>query len=111
MQDATDTLASPPPCPECRAAHVVRNGRNAAGTPTFLCRVCGRRFVARPQAGPVPADTKALVERLLGERMSLRAIARVIGVSRSWLQGFVNGLYREATPHDPGPLTKSPGRS
>jgi hypothetical protein len=59
----------------------------------------------------VADDTKALVERLLGERMALRAIARVAGVSRSWLQGFVNTLFRDETPHHPGRLQKSRGRS
>jgi transposase-like protein len=56
----------------------------------------------------VPEATQQLVRRLLRERMSLRGIARAVGVSRSWLQGFVNALYRDETPHDPGPLKKSP---
>ena len=79
-----------PVCPSCSAAHVVRNGANQSGTPTFLCRGCGRRFVGRPEAGPVPGGTRALVLRPLGERMALRAVARAAGVSRSWLQAFVN---------------------
>ena len=56
-------------------------------------------------------DRKDLIRRLLAERLALRAIARATGVSRSWLQGFVNALYREDTPHDPGPPPKSRGRS
>lgn len=111
MGKAAETPVPHPSCPDCRATHVVRNGANAAGTPTFLCRACGRRFVEAPRAGPVPAETKALVERLLGERMALRAIARVTGLSRSWLQRFVNALYRDDTPHHPGPLKKTPGSS
>ena len=43
----------------------------------------------------MPEATRQLILRLLGERMGLRAIARVAGVSRSWLQGFVNALYRD----------------
>ncbi len=99
MPDATPK----PPCPSCRATHVVRNGHNQSGTPTFLCRGCGRRFVADPQAGPVPADKEALVRRLLGERLSLRAIARTAQVSRSWLQGFVNRLFRDDSRWQPEP--------
>ena len=91
MQDATP----PPPCPSCAAAHVVRNGRNQSGTPTFLCRGCGRRFVAEPKAGPVPEATRQLVRRLLGERLGVRAIARATGSSRSWVQNFVNAVYRD----------------
>jgi transposase-like protein len=107
MQDASEPLDPIPPCPRCRAAHVVRNGHNRAGSPNFLCRGCGRQFVERPKKGPVPEATRDLVRRLLRERMSLRGIARATGLSRSWLQGFANTLYREETPHDPGPLKKS----
>lgn len=103
MQDA-DSI---PPCPRCHATHVVRNGRTQAGSPNFLCRGCGRRFVDCPKKGPVPEATRQLVRRLLRERMSLRGIARAVGVSRSWVQTFVNALYRDETPHDPGPLKKS----
>ena len=86
---------------------MVRNGANSAGTATLRCNRCGRRFVADPQRGPVTDETKSLVERLLGERLALRAIARITGVARSWLQRFVNDLYRRDTPREPGPLKKS----
>ena len=90
---------------------MVRNGLTHSGTPGFRCRRCDRRFVAAPRTGPIPDVTKDLIRRLLGERMGLRAIARVTGVSRSWLQGFVNALLRDGTPHHPGPLQKSPAGS
>jgi transposase-like protein len=106
MSHATPALPPAPPCPRCGAAHVVRNGRRHEGVPSFLCRACGRQFVRSPRRGPVAEGTKALVLRLLGERLAIRAIARVTGLSRSWLQRFVNALYREQTPHDPGPLPK-----
>lgn len=100
-----------PPCRRCAATHVVRNGLNSAGTPTFRCRHCGHRFVAEPKKGPVTDERKDLVRRLLGERLSLRAIVRAVGVSRSWLQTFVNAVYDE-TPWEPGPLKKkSRGKS
>ena len=103
MPDATPI----PPCPRCSSAHVVRNGRLRSGSPQLLCRGCGRRFVAEPKkGGPVSDERKQLVRRLLRERMSLRGLARATGVSRTWLQGFVNALYREETPHEPGPLKK-----
>jgi transposase-like protein len=98
-----------PPCPRCAATHVVRNGVNSAGTPTFRCRPRVRRFVADPRKGPVSQQRQALIRRLLLERLSLRAITRAVGVSRSWRQRFVNTLYAE-TPQEPGPLKKSPGR-
>jgi DNA invertase Pin-like site-specific DNA recombinase len=63
--------------------------------------------VAKPRKGPVTEERKELIRRLLLERMALRAIARATGVSRSWLQRFVNELYREETPWEPGPLKRS----
>lgn len=90
---------------------MVRDGPNASGTPTFRCRECGRRFVAAPKKGPVAPNREEPVGRMLGERMSLRGIARVTGLSRSWVQGFVNRTLREDTPRHPGPLKKSPAGS
>ena len=101
MQDA------PPPCPRCSATHVVRNGATRGGVPSFRCRGCGRRFVAAPRKGPVPDADKAAVERMLAERLSLRAIHRITGRSRAWLQRFANDLYRRHTPHAPGRLKKT----
>ena len=108
MQDATPPADPTPPCPRCSVGPVVRNGPNPSGTPTFRCRACGRRFVANPKAGPVPEDVRQLVLRLLGERMSLRGIARAVGVSRTWLQGFVNALYRDEGRWAVEPPTASP---
>ena len=109
MNTTTSEPTLVPPCPRCAATHVVRNGINSAGTPTFRCRPCGRRFVADPRKGPVSQERQALIRRLLLERLSLRAITRAVGVSRSWLQRFVNALYAQ-TPWEPGPLKKSPAR-
>ena len=107
MQDAALIPEPIPACPRCHATHVVRNGRTQAGSPNFLCRGCGRRFVPQPKKRPVSEETKGLVRRLLRERIALRAIVRAVGVSRSWLQTFVNDLYRDETPWEPGPLKKS----
>ncbi len=107
MSSTPSTHDAHPPCPRCHGTHVVRNGTLRSGSPQLLCRDCGRRFVAEPKKVPVSEPRKDLIGRLLLERMSLRAIARVTGVSRSWLQNFVNSLYREETPWEPGPLEKS----
>ena len=107
MSESNTSSAPIPSCPRCSGTHVVRNGVNASGTQTFRCRACGRRFVAAPKKGPVGEGEQALVRRLLAERLGVRAVARATGRSRSWVQGFVNALYRENTPHDPGPPPKS----
>ena len=53
-----------PACPRCSAGRVVRNGRTHSGTPSFLCRGCGRRFVA---AGSRYSGKSTLMVRLLYE--------------------------------------------
>ncbi len=107
MQDATPL----PPCPRCHATHVVRNGRLRSGSPQLLCRGCGRRFVPAPKRPLVLDAEKDLVRRLLRERMGVRAIARATGRSRSWVQTFVNAVYRDETPWEPGPLKPRPQQS
>ena len=108
-----DPNAEPTPscCPRCSATHVVRGGLTHSGVPSYRCNACGRRFVARPTRGPVSDATKALVLRLMGERLALRAIARVTGLSRSWLQRFANSVYRDQGRWSPGPLEKKPADS
>src|SRR4051794_18523509 len=110
MESATPNRAPIPPCPRCHATHVVRNGKNRSGTPNFLCRGCNRRFVARPKKRPVPEESRQPIRRMLLERLSLRATARITGVSRSWLQRFVNEIYRGETPWEPGELKARSGR-
>jgi len=46
--------------------------------------------VINPTNKTVSDQTKQLIDKLLLERISLRVIARVTGVSWSWLQNYVN---------------------
>jgi IS1 family transposase len=50
--------------------------------------------VDAPQWRVISDDTKALIDRLLLERISLAGIARAVQVSESWLQAYVNEKYR-----------------
>ena len=82
-----------PTCPECQSANVIRNGRIHNGTPKFACKACGRQFVEKPRKHWVSAETKALVDKLLLERVALAGIVRVTGVSARWLQDYVKRKY------------------
>ena len=79
------------------------------GTPKFLCKGCGRQFVERPKKPPISQETKALIDRLLLERVPLAGIARVTRVSERWLQTYVNEKY-DRTPRQVDVKKKSPGR-
>src|SRR5256885_14440951 len=82
-----------PNCPECQSTNVIRNGRIHNGTPKFACKACGRQFVEKPRKHWISAETKALIDKLLLERVSLAGIVRVTGVSVRWLQDYVNRKY------------------
>jgi len=82
-------------CPECQSSEVVKNGINATGKQNYLCKKCHRQFVLHPLTGPIPDETKELIDRLLLERISLAGISRVVNVSESWLQKYVNQKLQE----------------
>ena len=47
-----------------------------------------------PQQKRITQETKALVDKLLLEKIPLAGIARVVGVSEVWLQKYVNQKYQ-----------------
>jgi IS1 family transposase len=71
----------------------MKNGTTRRGKQNYKCRDCGRQFVENPQWQPKDKDTCALIDRLLLERIPLAGIARVLQLSESWLQQYVNVEY------------------
>jgi transposase-like protein len=92
----SSTEQSPPPssplfpCPNCGSHHTIKNGSIHNGKPKRQGKECGRQFVINPTNKTVSDETKQLIDKLLLERISLLGIARVTGVSWSWLQNYVN---------------------
>lgn len=82
-------------CPRCQSAHIIKNGSIHSGKQKYQCKDCGRQFVENPTKKYVTPETKAIIDRLLLERISLRGIARAVGVSYKWLQEYINQKYRE----------------
>ncbi len=81
-------------CPSCGAQAIVKNGRIHNGKQNNKCNSCGRQFVEDPQQKRIDPDTKALIDKLLLEKIPLAGIARVCDVSESWLQDYVNRIYQ-----------------
>jgi insertion element IS1 protein InsB len=73
----------------------MKNGTTRRGKQNHKCRDCGRQFVEKPQWQPKAKDTSALIDRLLLERIPLAGIARVLQLSESWLQQYVNQTYEQ----------------
>jgi insertion element IS1 protein InsB len=98
-------------CPTCGSHDLSKNGMSHRGKQNYKCRDCGRQFVEDPQWQPKPKETKALVNRLLHEKIPLVGIARATEVSEGWLQGHVNVVYEAVPktavviPKPKGPLT------
>lgn len=84
-----------PTCPACDSKKVVKNGKIHNGKQNHKCRACGRQFVEDPQQKRISDATKALIDDLLLERLSMAGIARVAKVSEPWLQQYVNKKYAE----------------
>jgi DNA invertase Pin-like site-specific DNA recombinase len=66
--------------------------------------VCDHQFTLNHRRPPIAAETVALVDRLLSERLSHRGICRVVGVSRSWfrrhLQALVKSVPQQIDPDE-----------
>ena len=52
-------------------------------------------LVINPSNKTVSDETKQLIDKLLLEGISLGGIARVTGVSWSWLQNYVNNKFSQ----------------
>jgi transposase-like protein len=86
-------------CPRCQSPKFKNNGHIHNGKQNHQCQDCGRQFVACFEQPLIPDETRALIERLLVERISLRGICRAVGVHLKWLLGFLVQCF-EALPED-----------
>lgn len=82
-------------CPSCGSPKYKKNGHTKTGKQNHRCKSCGRQFVLNPEWQPISDEKKALIKRLLLERISLLGICRAVGVSLAWLLQFIVQLYKE----------------
>ena len=80
-------------CPQCQISHIKKNGHTHYGKQNYRCLECGRQFVIRDET--VSDQKIKLISDLLLERISLRGICRVVGISRCWLQSYLTTLYQD----------------
>lgn len=79
-------------CPSCHSTNIKKNGHTHYGKQNHQCNCCGRQFV-RNNNHTKSEWTKAVIKNALKERLSLRAICRVFGVSLNWLQSFARSFW------------------
>ncbi len=75
-------------CPHCHETDpVVRYGKNRSGTERLWCKACRRAWTPTPKdERRVTAAKEARIVAALTERLSQRAIARILKVSRDTIR-------------------------
>lgn len=86
-------------CPSCANTKLVKNGRIHNGKQRYLCRDCGRQFTPAATKKVISVEARERIDKLLLEKLPLAGIARVEGVSETWLQGYVNQKYKQVEQH------------
>jgi insertion element IS1 protein InsB len=86
-------------CPQCRSPKYKRNGHIHNDKQNHLCKACGRQFVKCFEQYLISDNIRALIERLLLERISLRGICRAVGVGFKWLLGFLVQCFEALPEH------------
>lgn len=87
-------------CPKCYSCKIKKNGHTHYGKQNHKCKLCFRQFVAH-STHLINQTLRCLITKSLKERISLRGICRVFGVSLSWLLNFMVDVYEQA-PEDLG---------
>ncbi len=91
-----------PPCPKCQSIEVVKNGK-IQGKQRYKCKSCSLQFTRLTPRGR-PAQEKAMAVTLYTLGLSIRAIARLIGVSPTavlkWIKTFAKTHYEKPAPGD-----------
>jgi insertion element IS1 protein InsB len=86
-------------CPQCGSRWYKRNGHIHTGKQNHRCKQCGCAFVLNPENLLITEAQRALIERLLVERISLRGICRAVGVGLRWLSQFMVERFQAAPEH------------
>ena len=86
-------------CPECRSERFKKNGHIHTGKQNHQCKKCGRQCVLHAENRTIGEDQRAMVERLLCEKISLHGICRAVGVSLRWLMDFIVARFAALPDH------------
>lgn len=80
-------------CPKCGSSNTKKNGHTYRKEQKYQCNSCKYQFTEHSQPKKISAKTKEIIDQLLLEKISLGGIVRVLKVSESWLQEYVNEKY------------------
>jgi insertion element IS1 protein InsB len=86
-------------CPEWGSQQFKKNGHIHTGKQNHQCKDCGRQFVVDATQRVIDEEQRALVERVLCEKISLRGICRALRVSIRWLMDFMVACFAAVPEH------------
>jgi insertion element IS1 protein InsB len=86
-------------CPACGSTRFKKHGHTHNGKQLLQCKACPRQFVRCSEQYLISDATRALIKRLLLERISLRGICRAVGVGLKWLLGFLVQCFETLPDH------------
>jgi len=86
-------------CPACGSERFKKNGHIHTGKQNHQCTQCGRQFFLHAESRMISEDQRAMVERLLCEKISLHGICRAVGVSLRWLMDFIVARFATLPDH------------
>lgn len=83
-------------CPKCGSEQIIKYGHIYSKKQRFKYNECGSQFVENPTNKVISSDIRQIIDNLLLERVSLKGIGRLTGVSLKWLQsyGMKNSCFR-----------------
>ena len=91
------------PCPHCQSPHIIRFGRLRGGQQRYRCRACNKTFCPEAKARQTDPLRKQQIMAAYQQRCSMRGVARIFGVSRNTLSGWIKKNTDPAsTGNDPG---------
>ncbi len=86
-------------CPHCHKPDaLVKHGTNRGGTARCRCKDCQKTFTPQPNPRQTSQATKEAIERALAERLSQRAIARLLKVSSQTIRTVAKGAQKNSGP-------------
>ena len=88
-------------CPYCLGTNLRPKGwktkANGKRQRRFKCQDCKKHILLGGRNWFVSDEQLSLIQKLLLERISLRGICRVVGISLSWLLLYIKRLYAKQT--------------
>src|SRR5512145_2825073 len=84
-------------CPQCGSENLVKNGHDYKGSQKYACKQCGRYGTLQAQRG-YSEPQRAQVQQAVLERVSLRGLERLLGISRQTIARWSEAWAAQLPP-------------